>query len=49
MRKMIGSAVCGGVSVAIMLVQPSVWFAALILASLSGYLSAQVDIEITEE
>ena len=49
MRKLIGSAVCGGVSVAIMLVHPSAWFAALVLAALSGYLSAQVDIEITED
>tara|TARA_R100001086_G_C11791467_1_gene246333 strand:- start:754 stop:903 length:150 start_codon:yes stop_codon:yes gene_type:complete len=48
-RKIIGSAVCGGVSVAIMLVQPSAWVAALILAALSGYLSAQVDIDIEEE
>jgi len=49
MRKLICSAVCGGVSVAIMLVHPSAWFAALVLAALSGYLSGQVDIEITEE
>ena len=49
MRKMIGSAVCGGVSVTIMLVQPSAWVAALVLAALSGYFSGQVDIEITED
>jgi hypothetical protein len=46
---MIGSAVFGGVSVAIMLVHPSAWFAALVLAALSGYLSGQVDIDIEED